>query len=103
MSFAKIFWEETEKQKTRSCRAQEFPRSCAQWKGWNGGEGGNESNLVFGKAGKKSRMSARFLIACWWTAKEQRTVALHRWDGFATPANGTASYVSRIVEKGLRE
>ncbi len=31
--FPKIFWEETEKQKTLSRRAQEFPRSRAQWKG----------------------------------------------------------------------
>src|SRR5260370_15151683 len=30
VSFAKSFWEETEKQKTRSCRAQELARSCAQ-------------------------------------------------------------------------
>src|SRR5580692_2025881 len=37
-SFAKSFWEETEKQKTRSRRAQEFPRSRAQWRGRNGGE-----------------------------------------------------------------
>src|SRR5580700_6453623 len=32
-SFPEIFREETEKQKTRSCRAQEFPRSRAQWRG----------------------------------------------------------------------
>src|SRR5260370_21994077 len=38
LSFAKSFWEETEKQRTRSCRAQEFPRSRAQWRGRNGGE-----------------------------------------------------------------
>src|SRR5208283_903288 len=29
----KICWEEPEKQKTRSCRAQELSRSCAQWRG----------------------------------------------------------------------
>lgn len=33
MTFQKICWEEPEKQKTRSCRAQELSRSCAQWKG----------------------------------------------------------------------
>jgi len=33
MVFQKICWEEPEKQKTRSCRAQELSRSCAQWKG----------------------------------------------------------------------
>jgi hypothetical protein len=33
MPFQKIYWEEPEKQKTRSCRAQELSRSCAQWKG----------------------------------------------------------------------
>src|SRR5271156_1864054 len=32
-----ISWEETEKQKSRRCRAQEFPRSRAQWKGRKGG------------------------------------------------------------------
>src|SRR6266851_3652232 len=31
--FQKICWEEPEKQKTRSCRAQELSRSCAQWRG----------------------------------------------------------------------
>src|SRR5579864_9131265 len=31
--FQKICWEEPEKQKTRSCRAQELSRSRAQWKG----------------------------------------------------------------------
>jgi hypothetical protein len=36
ISFAKNFWEETEKQKIRSCREQEFPRSRAQWKGGMG-------------------------------------------------------------------
>src|SRR5713226_7989259 len=30
--FQKICWEEPEKQKTRSCRAQELSRSCAQWR-----------------------------------------------------------------------
>ena len=33
MVFQKICWEEPEKQKTRSCRAQELSRSCAQWRG----------------------------------------------------------------------
>src|SRR5579864_1704489 len=32
--FQKICWEEPEKQRTRSCRAQELSRSCAQWRGW---------------------------------------------------------------------
>jgi hypothetical protein len=32
MVFQKISWEEPEKQKTRSCRAQELSRSRAQWK-----------------------------------------------------------------------
>src|SRR5258706_10296463 len=31
--FQKICWEEPEKQKTRSCRAQELSRSRAQWRG----------------------------------------------------------------------
>ena len=31
--FQEICWEEPEKQKTRSCRAQELSRSCAQWRG----------------------------------------------------------------------
>src|SRR6267142_2195789 len=31
--FQKICWEEPEKQKTRSCRAQELSRSSAQWRG----------------------------------------------------------------------
>src|SRR5277367_1185195 len=31
--FQKICWEVPEKQKTRSCRAQELSRSCAQWRG----------------------------------------------------------------------
>jgi hypothetical protein len=31
--FRKICWEEPEKQKTRSCRAQELSRSSAQWRG----------------------------------------------------------------------
>src|SRR6202795_3770640 len=30
--FQKISWEEPEKQKTRSCRAQELSRSSAQWR-----------------------------------------------------------------------
>ena len=33
MVFQKICWEEPQKQKTRSRRAQELSRSCAQWKG----------------------------------------------------------------------
>ena len=33
MVFQKICWEEPEKQKTRSCRAQELSRSRAQWRG----------------------------------------------------------------------
>src|SRR5271154_4305385 len=32
--FQKNCWEEPEKQRTRSCRAQELSRSCAQWRGW---------------------------------------------------------------------
>src|SRR5260370_31371626 len=31
--FQKICWGEPQKQKTRSCRAQELSRSCAQWRG----------------------------------------------------------------------
>ena len=37
-AFQKICWEEPEKQKTRSCRAQELSRSSAQWRGWKGRE-----------------------------------------------------------------
>jgi len=36
--FQKIYWEEPEKQKTRSCRAQELSRSSAQWRAWKGRE-----------------------------------------------------------------
>ena len=42
MAFQKICWEEPEKQKTRSCRAQELSRSCAQWRGRNGKNGLNK-------------------------------------------------------------
>src|SRR5260370_26529726 len=31
--FQRICWGEPEKQKTRSCRAQELSRSCARWRG----------------------------------------------------------------------
>ena len=53
MVFQKICWEEPEKQKTRSCRAQELSRSSAQWRGWKRrewtetdhiGESGNQSH-----------------------------------------------------------
>src|SRR3984957_9687062 len=53
VTFQEISWEEPEKQKTRSCRAQELSRSCAQWRGqewreWTGldhiGESGNKSH-----------------------------------------------------------
>jgi hypothetical protein len=65
---SKSFWEEPEKQKSRSCRAQEFPRSRAQWKGRMGTKEGNESNADFWGSGSRvhtgrnSRSRSRHLL-----------------------------------------
>jgi hypothetical protein len=48
-AFQRICWEEPEKQKTRSCRAQELSRSRAQWKGWKRHMDRNNSNRRHGK------------------------------------------------------
>src|SRR5260370_30103358 len=47
--FQKICWEEPEKQKARSCRAQELSRSCAQWKGKERRQCTKTSSLVITK------------------------------------------------------
>jgi len=60
MTLQKICWEEPEKQKTRSCRAQELSRSCAQWKGRNEENGLNQSILL--TAGSKNHKGARGLV-----------------------------------------
>ena len=53
--FVKSFWEETEKQKSRSCRAQEFPRSRAQWKGWNGEKVRMSGDALLGNTKQSTR------------------------------------------------
>jgi|SRR5882724_2914700 len=62
------------KQKSRSCRAQEFPRSRGPMK--KGGmrmKGLNESKVVFGELEAQSTwVDARSRGTCWWTADEER-------------------------------
>ncbi len=47
--FQKISWEETEKQKPRSCRAWEFSRSSAQARAWR------KSKIAVSQFGEGSR------------------------------------------------
>src|SRR5208283_4352147 len=76
MLFQKISWEEPEKQKPRSCRAQELSRSCAQWRGrewreWTElnhiGESGNKS-----PKGEETRSSARRPTSFWKAGTKSR-------------------------------
>ena len=54
--FQKICWEEPEKQKTRSCRAQKLSRSSAQWRGWKRGQYRETSSIgaIMGQSHRKS-------------------------------------------------
>src|ERR1700719_1347800 len=67
LSFAQSFWEETEKQKSRSCRAQEFPRSRAQWKGRNGDKRMKRVQSGFWGTGSTihAGRNARSRFTCW--------------------------------------
>jgi hypothetical protein len=98
MSFAKSFWEETEKQKIRSCRAQEFPRSRAQWKGRNGDERMNKLNAVFGeREAQSTRDGGLSLAAPTGGLRTRNAVASQPWDGLAAAEMRKARLMSRTV------
>src|ERR1700676_2310514 len=59
--FQKICWEEPEKQKARSCRAQELSRSSAQWRGWKQEQYRETSSIGAIKA-QSHRKSVRQLV-----------------------------------------
>jgi hypothetical protein len=76
MVFQKICWEEPKKQKTRSCRAQELSRSCAQWRGWEwrqcietGSTGANEdrSHRTKGRQNARPSLVLVFMVTRRWT------------------------------------
>ena len=62
MVFQKICWEEPEKQKTRSCRAQELSRSCAQWRGRERREWTEPDHI--GDSGNRATKGGETLLQC---------------------------------------
>jgi hypothetical protein len=59
--FEEICWEEPEKQKTRSCRAQELSRSSAQWRGWKRRQY-RETSSIGAIKGQSYRKSVRQVV-----------------------------------------
>ena len=88
MVFQKISWEEPEKQKTRSCRAQELSRSCAQWEG---GNGECTEPLRIGEIGKGSHKETRGINARCQSSRGDSETALITTSG--NPLTGHRQFV----------